>query len=108
MGAIEGKVKLAICLRILYGESPKSLCQVFRVCRSSVVHAFYLFLDAIGHCDKLDFGVKCPTTEELQVRLPTCAHMFPADDRESLTDESPRFLTKVYASVYFSALRGSH
>ena len=108
MGAIEGKVKLAICLRILFGESSKSLSQLFRVSMSSTRDAFYLFLNAIGNCDKLDFGVKCPTAQELQVRLLTCAHMFPADDRESPTVESPRFLTKVYASVYFPALRGSH
>jgi len=109
MGAIEGKVKLAICLRILYGENPKSLCQVFRVCRSSVVHAFHLFLDAIGNCDKLDFGVKCPTTQELQVGyLHAHIYMFPADDRESPTVESSRFFSKVYVSVCFPALRGSH
>ncbi len=67
MGAVEGKVKLAMCLRILFGESPKSLCQLFRVSRSSVVDAFHLFLEKIGNCEQLDFGVKVPTTEELQV-----------------------------------------
>ena len=67
MGAVEGKVKLSMCLRILFGESPKSLCQLFRVSLSSVVDAFHLFLKKIGNCEQLDFGVKVPTTEELQV-----------------------------------------
>ena len=68
MGAIEGKVKLAICLRILCGEDPKSLTQVFRVCHSSVVDSFHLFLERIGNCEELDFGVELPTTDELRVR----------------------------------------
>ena len=67
MGAVEGKVKLAICLRIVYGESPKSLSQLFRVSASSANDAFHLFLQKIGECEQLDFGVKVPTTEELQV-----------------------------------------
>jgi hypothetical protein len=68
MGAIDGRVKLAMCMRILYGEAPKSLAQLFRVSFSSVTDAFYLFLVRIGNCDELDFGVKVPTTEELEVR----------------------------------------
>jgi hypothetical protein len=72
MGAIDGRVKLALCLRILFGEAPKSLAQVFHVCCSSVTDAFHLFLERIGKCEELDFGVKVPTTEELELR----AHEF--------------------------------
>jgi len=68
MGAIEGKVKLAMCLRILFGEAPKSLAQLFRVCLGSVTDAFHLFFEKIGNCEELDFGVKVPNTEELQLR----------------------------------------
>jgi len=50
MGHIEARVKLACCLRILYGEAPKSLAQIFHVSLPSVNAAFRKGMKAInGH-----------------------------------------------------------
>jgi hypothetical protein len=56
MGPVEGKVKFACTLRILYGEKIKSLAQIFHVSIASVKLAFKNGVDAIVNCSDLDFG----------------------------------------------------
>ena len=85
MGAIEGRIKLAICLRVLFGmlccgcfifrahvvwnsgESFKTLAQLFHVSLKSAVDAFNIFMDLLCNCKMLEFG-QPPTAEELQLR----------------------------------------
>ena len=56
MGPVEGRVKLACCLRILFGEKPKSLSQIFHVSIPSVKLAFVQGIEAIVSCKDLHFG----------------------------------------------------
>jgi hypothetical protein len=84
MGAIEGRVKLAICLRVLFGqfqmnphpqcflilqigEPVKTLAQLFCVALRSATDSFDLYLDHLNECKMLNFGQE-PTLEELQLR----------------------------------------
>jgi hypothetical protein len=68
MGAIEPRVKLAICIRVLCGESPKSLAQLFCVGLVSATDAFSLYLQHIYDCEKLAFGKTVPSLDDLKAR----------------------------------------
>ena len=56
MGPVEGKVKFACCLRILFGEKYKSLSQIFHVSIPSIKLALKQGISAIISCDALKFG----------------------------------------------------
>ena len=68
MGAIEPRVKLAICIRVLCGESPKSLAQLFCIGLVSATDAFSLYLQHICDCEKLAFGETVPSLDDLKAR----------------------------------------
>ena len=67
MGSIEPRVKLAICLRLLFGEALKSLAQLFCISLASAPDASCLYLDLMCNCPTLAFG-HVPTLAELQLR----------------------------------------
>jgi hypothetical protein len=68
MGAIECRVKLAVCIRILCGENFKSLAQLFCISVVSATEAFAMYLDYIANCKMLAFGQTVPSLDELKVR----------------------------------------
>jgi hypothetical protein len=67
MGAIEPRVKLAICMRVLFGETMKTLAQLFCVSLMSASDAFDLYLDYICDCQMLTFGL-VPSLADLELR----------------------------------------
>ena len=67
MGAIEPRVKLAICMRVLFGEPIKTLAQLFCVSVMSCSAAVDLYLDFICNCQMLAFG-QVPSLADLQLR----------------------------------------
>jgi hypothetical protein len=56
MGPVEGKVKFACTLRILYGEKIKSLAQIFHISIATVKLAFKDGVGAIVDSQTLNFG----------------------------------------------------
>ena len=56
MGPVEGRVKFACALRILFGEKIKSLVQIFHISLASVKLAYKEGVDAIVNCEALHFG----------------------------------------------------
>lgn len=67
MGAIEPRVKLAICMRVLFGETMKTLAQLFCVSVMSASDAVDLYLDYICNCQMLSFG-HAPSLADLELR----------------------------------------
>jgi hypothetical protein len=67
MGAIEPRVKLAICMRVLFGETMKTLAQLFCVSIMSASDAFDLYIDYICNCQRLAFG-HAPSLADLELR----------------------------------------
>jgi hypothetical protein len=67
MGAIEPRVKLAICMRVLFGEAMKTLAQLFCVSLMSASDAFDLYLDYICDCQMLTFSL-VPSLADLELR----------------------------------------
>jgi hypothetical protein len=68
MGAIEPRVKLAICIRVLCGEALKTMAQLFCVGIVSASDAVSMYLDYICDCDKLAFGNTAPSLDDLKAR----------------------------------------
>ncbi len=67
MGPVEGKVKFACTLRILYGEKMKSLAQIFHISIASVKLAFKNGVAAIAVSPTLNFG-GAATLEQCKTR----------------------------------------
>ena len=67
MGPVEGRVKFACTLRILFGEKIKSLAQIFHVSIASVKLVYKEGVDAIVNCEALQF-VGTATLHECETR----------------------------------------
>jgi hypothetical protein len=67
MGPVEGKVKFACTLRILYGEKMKSLAQIFHISIATVKLAFKDGVAALLDSQTLNFGGRA-TLEQCETR----------------------------------------